>query len=371
MAKHRNPVFRPLIKFSIYAALCLILLFVLATRVGNLTPPTHHRTMYHAVLSNASSLVTKDDVKIAGVTVGQVHGVTVRQGKAVVSFSVDRNIHLRSGTAAGMRWQNVIGAKFLYLYPSVDGDVLKGGGTITHEVAGADVGNFLIDLGGFFKALNPTDLNAFNRAIVTALQGNQTQISSLIDNSATVSKTLGGLDTNIASIVDNLNKVLTTLQSRDGDLASVIDRLSSVSADLATRNDVIDTLIANLTSVNTDLSKLVDANKANVDDIATNLQTVTNVLAAHTADLDKDLTTSPAGFAPYIEISKLGQWFAIRVVYTCLLNEKSCTYEQPGNQPSTLDNPPRPVAGSPIGPPGSSPNVGSILRFAVYGNGSQ
>ena len=389
MAKHRNPIMLPLIKFSIYAAICLMLLFVLAARVGNLTPPTHHRSMYKAVLSDANSLVAKDDVKIAGVTVGQVHKVSVKQGKAIVSFSVDKNIHLKSGTATGMRWQNVIGAKYLYVYPSVDGDPVKPGGTFTHEVAGADVGNFLIDLGGFFKALNPADVNAFTRSIVTALQDNQTQVSSLIDNTATVAQTLGGLDQNVANIVDNLNKVLTALESRDSDLASVIDRLSSVSADLATRNDVIDSLIANFTSVNTDLSKLVDSNKANVDEISANLIKVTNVLVAHTADLGKDLHTSPAGFAPYIEISKLGQWFAIRVVYTCLMNQKTCTYEQPLNQPGSLNNPPRPVTNGatataaavgaaasanslmPIGPATAQPTLASVLGFALYGNGSQ
>ena len=382
--KHRNPVFRPLVKFSIYGLVCLALLFVLAIKVGNLTPPTHKRSMYHAVLSDASSLVGKDDVKIAGVTVGQVHGVKVHQGKAVITFSLDSNLHIRANTSAGLRFQNVIGAKYLYLYPSTDGDILKPGATLSHEVAGADVGNFLIDVGGFLKALNPSDVNAFTRSIVTALQDNQTQVSSLIDNTATVSQTLGNLDTNVAHIVDNLNSVLTALQSRDKDLATVVDRLSSVAADLATRNDVIDNVIANLTTVNGDLSQLVNANKTNVDQIVNNLETVTHVLTAHTSDLNRDLTTAPDGLASYIEISKLGQWFSIRVVYTCLAISNSCTYEQPLNQPASLANPPAPVPGGtvnvagavalpsgarPIGPPLPQSTFQSVYDFAAYGNG--
>jgi phospholipid/cholesterol/gamma-HCH transport system substrate-binding protein len=384
MARHANPVVKPLIKFSIYAVGCLILLFLLATKVGNLTPPTHHRSTYHVLLSNAESLVGKDDVKIAGVTVGQVHGVKVQRGKALVTFSLDHNLHLRSNSAAGMRWQNVIGAKYLYLYPSTDGDVLKPGSTLTHEVTGADVGNFLIDVGGFLKALNPTDVNAFTRSIVAALQDNQGQVSSLIDNTATVAQTLGSSDANIAHIVDNLSQVLTALESRDKDLAAVVDRLSSVAADLATRNDVIDNFIANLTSVNSDLSKLVTANKGNIDQLVTNLQTVTTVLTAHTADLDRDLLTAPDGLATYIEISKLGQWFAIRVIYTCLAVAKTCTYEQPLNQPTTLVNPPEPVpartvsaasvssasGARPIGPPLTQPTFQSVFDFALTGNGS-
>ena len=388
MAKHRNPVFRPLIKFSIYGVICLSLLFGLAARVGNLQSPSHHRDMYYASMSNAESLIAKDDVKIAGVTVGQVHGIRVRQGKAIVKFSLDRNIHLHAGTAAGMRFQNVIGAKYLYLYPSPDGPVLPKGATLSHEVQSADVGNFLIDLGGFLRALNPADVNAFTRSIVTALNDNQSKVSSLLDNTATVSQTLGGLDTNIAHIVDNLTTVLTTLQSRDGDLASVIDHLSSVAADLATRNDVIDNVIANFTTVNTDLSKLVDANKGNVDQLTANLKVIADTLQAHSGQLDQDLRTSSAGLAPYIEISKLGQWFAVRAVYACLANQTSCSYEQPANPPARLDNKPLdptassaaaasvPALGSdpgsrPIGPPVARPTLGNVVGFAIYGNGQQ
>ena len=411
MAKHRNPVFRPLAKFSVYALACLVLLFVLAARVGNLTNPSHHRATYYAALSDAESLISKDDVKIAGVTVGQVHGVKVKQGKAIVKFTLDRNITLRTGTAAGMRFQNVIGAKYLYLYPSPEGDVVPRGGTLTHEVQGADVGNFLIDLGGFLRALNPNDVNAFTRAIVTALDGNQAKVTSLLDNAATVSKTLGGLDANIAHIVDNLTTVLTTLQSRDGDLATVIDRLASVSADLATRNDVIDNVIVNFTTVNNDLSKLVDANRGNVGELTANLKVIADTLQAHTGELDRGLRTASSGLAPYIEISKLGQWFAVRAVYACLANQHTCSYEQPSNQPQRLDNRPIQPGGSatsanaapasqastgqstgqntagqtgagqapgqadpgsrPIGPPVGQPTVGNVIGFAVYGNGQQ
>jgi phospholipid/cholesterol/gamma-HCH transport system substrate-binding protein len=404
VARHRNPVFRPLFKFAIYAAVCLVLLFALAARVGNLTSPTHKRDFYTAVLSNADSLTAKNDVKIAGVTVGQVHSVRVHQGKAIVRFSLDHAIRLRAGTAAGLRWQDIIGDKFLYLYPSASGSVLPRGAQLTSEVQGADVGDFLIDIGGFLKALNPNDINQFTASIVGSLQDNQSQVGQLLNNTATVSQNLAGQDTHIAQIVDNLTSTLTALESRDGDLAQVIDHLSSVASDLATRNDVIDNVIANFTQVNGDLSKLVDSNTTNIDQITSSLQTIATVLQQHTTDLNAGLTTASAGLAPYIEISKLGQWFAIRVVYTCLANEATCTYDQPANPPKTLANAPlNPVPGSsaaslpptgaegaaaasggttaaagaaadsgarPIGPAVAAPTVGTIIDFALYGDGS-
>jgi len=414
VAKHRNPVFRPLFKFAIYMVICLLLLFGLAARVGNLTSPTTKRDMYYAELSNADSLVTKDDVKIAGVTVGQVHSVRVKRGEAVVKFSLDNHIRLRSGTAVGLRWQDIIGDKFLYLYPSTTGDFLPTGAYINvtgtapnqqvHEVESADVGDFLIDIGGFLKALNPNDINQFTASIVDSLQDNESQVSQLLDSTATVSQNLAGRDADITEIVDNLTSTLTALEARDGDLAQVIDHLSSVASDLATRNDVIDNVIANFTQVNGDLSQLVDDNSVNVNQLTSNLQTIAAVLQQHAADLDAGLTTASAGLAPYIEISKLGQWFAIRVVYTCLANETTCTYDQPANTPKTLATTPlNPVPGSvagtlpqsgaageattasaaaapagaafdpgarPIGPAAATASLANIIDFAIYGDGS-
>src|SRR5579864_3835367 len=105
-----SPVIRPLIKFTIYAALCVVLLIALTIRVGNLhtLPLVSHDHNYYAELTDASSLVPPDDVKIAGVTVGQVKGVKVRHGYAVVKFAVDKHIVLRQSTQVGMRFQNVI-----------------------------------------------------------------------------------------------------------------------------------------------------------------------------------------------------------------------------------------------------------------------
>ena len=312
MTRHANPVVRPLIKFSIYAVACLLMLAALTTRVANLRslPLLSHDHSYYAELSDASSLVPPDDVKIAGVTVGQVKRVSVTRGHAVVRFVVDKHTVLRQSTQVGMRFQNVIGAKYLYLYPGSSGSVLKPGSTIplANDVGSADVGDFLTDIGAFLKALNPNDINAFTVSISAALQDNQTQFGRLLSNTADVAGTVGGLDTHVASIIDNLQQVLSALAARNSDLASVADHLASVSTQLAARNDVLDHVIGNFADVNNQLNQLLSGNRANLDQTINNLQTIANVLAQHHADLNNGLATASSGLAPYTLISGYGQW---------------------------------------------------------------
>jgi phospholipid/cholesterol/gamma-HCH transport system substrate-binding protein len=304
------------------------------------------------------------------VTVGQVKRVSVERDHALVKFVVDPRITLRESTQVGMRFQNVIGAKFLYLYPGSSGEVTRAGHTfaLDHSVGGADVGNFLTDIGAFLKALNPNDINAFTRSIVAALQDNDMQVSDLIDNSASVSRTVGGLDAQVGRVIVNLQQILSALAARNADLASVADHLASVSSQLAARNDVLDNVVGNFGRVNGELNTLLTDNRGNVDQIIANLQAVSTVLAQHHADLNNDLATLSSGFAPYTLISAYGQWFQIRVVYTCLGRQASCAYEDPSNPPTSLagpgGGPARPLAPRQVS--GGS-NVGVVVSFALHG----
>jgi len=113
----------PPFRFLVFALVCLVLLAGLAVRIGNLSLFTH-RTGYQALLTDATGLESADDVKIAGVTVGQVTGISVRHGQALVSFAVDDSVHLRTSTKVGLEWHNVLGQQFLYLYPGAAGGEL-------------------------------------------------------------------------------------------------------------------------------------------------------------------------------------------------------------------------------------------------------
>jgi phospholipid/cholesterol/gamma-HCH transport system substrate-binding protein len=283
-----------------------------------------------------------------------------------------------------MRFQNVIGAKYLYLYPGSSGDPVKAGGTfpLSQSVPSADVGSFLTDIGAFLKALNPNDINAFTEAIVSSLQNNNVQVSQLLDNTATVAGSVGSLDTHVGSIITNLEQVMQALAARNSDLSAVADHLASASGQLAARNDVLDNVINNFGQVNKDLNDLISGNRSNLDQTITNLQAIANVLAQHHSDLNKGLATLSAGLAPYTLISAYGQWFQIRVVYTCLAQQTSCTYEDPANPPKTFSNPSTFAGGSSSSPtaapsassnvvpaplPARQPTLADIMNFVLTG----
>jgi phospholipid/cholesterol/gamma-HCH transport system substrate-binding protein len=373
-----------MIKVGLFAAVCIILLAILAKEVGNLSFFTH-RVSYKADMPDVTGLFPTDDVKVAGVKVGQVSSVTTDHGHAVVSFSVDNSVPLRSSTQVGLRYRNVLGEKYLYIYPGSSGPMMSSGSTIpmNQVVSDADIDAFLNALGPFIRAINPQEGNLFVQAMVSALEGNQDQVTQLLGNAATVSDTLGNLNQQVGGVIDNFNTVLTALAQRSGDLGALVNNLNAVSQSLVARNNDLDTAVVEFSQLAAQFKNLLATNRGNIDQAVNNLQGIADVLSQHHADLEKDLSTLPQGLQGYSNIASYGQWFAVRVIYSCLANEggpgtpSDCGYENPLNmnpsQPSSGNPLPSSSGGSggaPAAPASASaggPNVSNITGFAAFG----
>lgn len=316
---------RNIAKLGAYTAVCLGVLMWLISLIGNIGF-FDSRTTYSAELADVTGLFVNDAVKIAGIEVGAVKGIDVERGKAIVTFEVDDDVELMTESEVGIRWRNILGQKYLYLYPGTKGEPLDGGDRlpISQSVDGAEVGEFLNAIGPFLQAIDPKDVNAFNQAILEALQGNDEKVRRLIDNTATVSGTLGSVDTEVGRSIENLDQVLTALAERDEALDSTVTNLSALSGTLAERNDVLNDAVVQFAAVQEQLRLLLEENRGDIDQTIVNLEAVSEVLRTHRDDLEKSLATLPDGLAGYHLISRYGQWFNVRAMVNCVAAQSFC-----------------------------------------------
>ncbi len=351
---------RVLIKLSLYSAGCLVVLGWLISMVGN-AAFFADRTAYEAELDDATGLRVNDAVKIAGVEVGSVTGVDIEHGHAVVSFEVEEGTQLLASTQAGIRWRNVLGQKYLYLYPGDEGEPLASGDRIPLEqsVPSADVGDFLNAVGPVLQALDPADANAFVQAVSEGVSGNEAHIRRLIDDSASLTQVLGGLDGQVGSIITNMDQVTSAVARRDDAVDELLVNLSSLSGDLAARNDSLNTLVTDFADVQDRLARLLRENRGDLDGTIDDLRVIADALSGHRGDLEAALGSLPEGVGPYHLISSTGQWFGVRATISCLANQTDCSFEDPSHM---AFGPPEQLSGHEEGP-----SVSSIVAFANAG----
>src|SRR3546814_2970367 len=87
-----------------------------------------------------------DDVKLAGLTVGEVSAVDVVDGRARVRFEVDEEVRLPTDTTVAVRWRNLVGQRFLGLEPGTADALLADGDEVDRAADVVDLGQLVNQL---------------------------------------------------------------------------------------------------------------------------------------------------------------------------------------------------------------------------------
>ncbi|MFL6022151.1 MAG: MlaD family protein, partial [Marmoricola sp.] len=113
-----------LVKFSLFALVAVLLGYLLVnTMLHGLSGETVN---YRAEFSDVSGLRSGDDIRVAGVRVGRVQNVKITTAGAEVDFSLVKRQKLLTTTTLVMRYQNLLGQRYLAMVQGKDrGAVMK------------------------------------------------------------------------------------------------------------------------------------------------------------------------------------------------------------------------------------------------------
>jgi phospholipid/cholesterol/gamma-HCH transport system substrate-binding protein len=249
------------IRLIVFAAVCLLGTFALLAIYANFR--FDEGRTYNAIFSNVSGLETGNFVRVAGVEVGKVTSVAINTDTtATVEFSANDSVMLTEGSRAAIRYDNLIGGRYVELLEGAGGTrKLSPGNTI-----GLDRTAPALDLdaliGGFrplFRALDPSQVNALSGQLISAFQGQGDSIGSFLDQTAALTGALADRDELIGQVVVNLNTVLGSLAGQGDQFAKAVDSLSSLVASLESRKEDLSTGLAYANAASASVADLLVA----------------------------------------------------------------------------------------------------------------
>jgi len=300
-----------LLKLIAFAVVTILLTGVLAATISNTN--FGDTAAYAARFTDVSGLTEGDDVRIAGVKVGQVDTIEIgRDAVATVHFDVGESYRLPSTTTARVKYRNVIGQRYLALgtqTPSAEplrpGDVI-GVGRTTPAL------NLTVLFNGFkplFTALDPKQVNQLSYEIIQVFQGEGGTISSLLRHTASLTSTIASRDKVIGEVVGNLNQVLGTINHRDEQARELIDAMQRLISGLAAKRKPIGEATQALGSLTGSVAGLVaDARPPLRKDVRA-LNRLAGTLSQDAPVLDKILYRLPRNLKKYVRVISYGGWY--------------------------------------------------------------
>jgi phospholipid/cholesterol/gamma-HCH transport system substrate-binding protein len=303
-----------LIKLIAFAVVTVLATGVLAATIGNIR--LGGTTTYRALFTDATGLLPGDDVRIAGVRVGEVEKIDVAEGAnralARVTFAVDDSRQVATSTKALIRYRNLVGQRYVALSEGAgDGRPLTENGTIPLRQTQPAL-DLTVLFNGFkplFAALNPEDVNSFAMEIIKTLQGEAGNVNSLLSHTASLTTTLADRDEVIGRTVDNLNAVLETVDDRDRQLSSLLLELQRFVSGLSEDREAIGASLTNIAGLAESTAGLVkDARPAVRNDVR-ELGEVTRTLDDNKEVVDGVLKRLPRKLNTITRTATYGSWF--------------------------------------------------------------
>ena len=312
---------RTLLKVSIFAVVMLLVAAGLVVVFGQFRFASGNT--FHATFAEASRLKAGQDVRIAGVPVGAVKSVALNDDNTVdVEFDVADRYQLYTSTRAVVRYQNLVGDRYLEI-TSGPGELhpLPVGATISKDNTqpALDLDALLGGLRPVLKGLDGNKVNEVSNAVIELLQGQGGSLSTLLASTSSFTQDLSARDQLIGDVINNLNTVLGTVDEKGAQFDASVDQLQQLITGLAQGRDPIAGAIPPLASATSDLTDLLVNSRRPVQGVIENLRPFAQRMDDRKADINKVIEPLAEN---YLRLNALGAYGSFFNIYYCSIRLK-------------------------------------------------
>lgn len=307
---------RTLLNVGIFTVAMLLVAAMLVVVFGEFRFASESK--YHATFLDASRLKAGQDVRISGVPVGSVGAVTLNPDNTVdVSFDVDKRYQLYTSTRAAVRYENLVGDRYLEITAG-PGELRKipPGSTIPRENTqlALDLDALLGGLRPVLKGLDGAKINEVSSAVMELLQGQGGALSNLLSTTSAFTQNLAARDQLIGDVINNLNTVLGTVDDKGAQFNASVDQLQKLLTGLAAGRDPIAGAIPPLASASSDLTDMLQLSRRPVQGVIENIRPMAQRMDVRKADINKVIEPLAEN---YLRLNALGAYGSFFNIFYC------------------------------------------------------
>ncbi|MFC7303022.1 MCE family protein [Streptomyces monticola] len=329
--RERNPVL-----IGIAGILAIALLGLGAYNADSLPVVGSGGTTYSADFSEAAGIETRDEVRIAGVKVGEVTDVALDGAKVKVDFKVaDAWVGDASTVAIGIR--TLLGEKYLALDPLGSGEQDPGRRIpLARTTSPYDVTQAFEGLGRTVGELDTEQLAKSFQTISDTFKDSPDDVKTTVEGLSAISRVVSERDDELAELLRGSRALTKTLHTKKSSFETLLDDGSALLGEIEKRRDAIHALLRGTRNLGTQLSAVVRDNQGQLKPTLDALRRVTTVLQKNRKSLDKTLELAGPYYRLIGNTLGNGRWFD---GYLCGLVPKN--YLPDGTPPAKGCMPPR------------------------------
>ncbi|WP_174189513.1 MlaD family protein [Nocardia barduliensis] len=218
--------------------LLLVVIAVVTVVVQAIRRPVGGETIgYHAEFGDVFGLQQNADVRLRGVQVGKVTGISLTSDhRASVRFTLLARYRLRTTDRLAISFQNLTGQRYLAITAAAEqGPYLDPAEPVADTVDSFDITTVFNGLRPLLREADPQVYNRFAAGLVAMIEGSGGDIAPLLRDLAALTAYAEDRTTVIATIVANLDALSQRLRGRSANLENILRVFHSIFMPVAGR----------------------------------------------------------------------------------------------------------------------------------------
>jgi phospholipid/cholesterol/gamma-HCH transport system substrate-binding protein len=225
-------------KVGLFVLVGLIVLAYMSFQVGQKGVGLRKGYTVDVVFENVSGLSKDADVQIAGVEVGRVQDIRLKDGKALVRLRIRSDVALEADVKASIKTHGILGDKYIEITPGTKGMAfIKEGEQIMNVERQADIDRLIHQIGAIADDIKTVSGSLSN---VMGGQAGQENIGGILENMRMLTRnintlvvsneaTIRAMFLNAQDLTGNLNRMVV---QNDAKVGEVIDNLKGASKEM-------------------------------------------------------------------------------------------------------------------------------------------
>lgn len=251
---------------------------------------------YTAHFAESGGLRAGNEVRVAGVKVGEVTEVSLDEDTVVVEFRV-KGVDLGDQTTAAVKVKTLLGRKYLAIDPAGRDD-LDEAIPVEHTTTPYDVNAAFSDLSTEITEINTKKMEKALNVLSTTFEDTPKSVRRMVKGLTSLSRTISSRDDELGELLEASSDVTGTIKERNAEFAKILQDGTDLLDELDKRRTAVHHMLTGTARLGTQLEGLVEDNEKDLAPALAKLDKVSEILQRNQDNLDASLRK----LAPYYRV---------------------------------------------------------------------
>ena len=215
---------------------------------------------YSAYFVDAGGLFTGATVEVSGYPTGKVSAIELDGSRVLVTFKIDKDIHVGDRSEARIKAKSLLGTKVLEVLPRGE-DPLDGTIPIDRTTSPYQLPDALGDVATAIGGLNTVQLSESLTTLAQTFSDTPEELQAAVQGVARFAQTLNERDANLRKLLENAAKATGVLAKRTDEVVSLVKDTNALLAELRTQSAALDQIWHNVSAAAQQLKGFIEENR--------------------------------------------------------------------------------------------------------------